>query len=353
MRALPLPFPAPILFILLLQTGSSLAIDNDFSSYPEGSQQCLYDSADAAGCSSGSSGTELNQCLCKNKNNFVYNTASCIAATSPSDADAVYETLSSNCAGTGVTLSVPKQAFLAAATAAQTTSTASSTATGTATGTTTGTATGTVTGTATGTTTTTPTSTTTGSTDPSQPASADDGLSIGTKIAIGAGVGFGVVAAALAAWFTRAYQRRRRSAQSIHSNDASGSASAFGMANEPHHTYAHNNIQQGPVEISDPAWAPPAGYALPGPSEDKKYGVAGMPLLAELGNESATQLAPVELPADTSYHEYYDRSLVNSPNPGYGHAPVTPEGLSPYTHSVRSDFSPVTPSQVSEIGTYR
>ncbi|KAI0530145.1 hypothetical protein GGR58DRAFT_262008 [Xylaria digitata] len=83
--------PAHLLFVLLFQTGSSLAIDNDFSAYPEGAQSCLYDSADDAGCSSGSSGAELNQCLCENRNNFVYNTASCVAKESPSDINAVYE----------------------------------------------------------------------------------------------------------------------------------------------------------------------------------------------------------------------------------------------------------------------
>ncbi|KAI1124362.1 hypothetical protein F5Y10DRAFT_249642 [Nemania abortiva] len=330
-----LRLPAPLLFVLLLQTSSSVAVDNDFSSYPEGSQQCLYDSASEAGCTSGSSGAELNQCLCKNKNNFVYNTASCIAKTSPSDADAVYETLSSNCAGTGVTLSVPKQAFLAAAT--QTTSIASSTATATATATTSST--------------TAPT--TTSSTDSAGQASGDNALSTGTKIAIGVGVGFGTVAAALAAWFIWAYQRRRRSAQSIHSNDTSGgTGGAFGMASGPHHEYAQNNTQQGAAELASASWQPPARYTTPvyTGSDDKKDGT---PLLAELGSEANQK--PVELPADPSYLGYSDRATERSPNAPYGPSPVTSGGLSPsgYSHSERSGPSPVTPSWSSESGTYR
>ncbi|KAI0099650.1 hypothetical protein GGR51DRAFT_564896 [Nemania sp. FL0031] len=334
--------PAPLLFVLLLQTGSSVAIDNDFSSYPEGAQQCLYDSASEANCTSGSSGTELNQCLCKNKNNFVYNTASCIAKTSPSDADAVYETLSSNCAGTGVTLSVPKQAFLAAAT--QTTSISSSTAT----------TTGATTGTATASTTATSTPTTTNATDSADQNSSNNGLSTGTEIAIGVGVGFGAIAVALAAWFIWAYQRRRRSAQSVHSNDTSGSTGAFGMANDPHHEYAHNNTQQNAAELTAVTWEPPTRYTTPVYTigEDKKDGT---PLLAELGNESEIHQKPVELPADMSYLGYVDRSTERSLNTSYGHSPVTPEGISPatYSHSRRGDPSPVTPSWSSESGTYR
>ncbi|KAI0460693.1 hypothetical protein F5B21DRAFT_18423 [Xylaria acuta] len=327
--------PTSLVFVLLLQTGYSLAVDNDFSAYPEGSQSCLYDSADEAGCSSADSGAELNQCLCKNRNNFVYNTASCVAKNSPSDVDAVYETLSSNCAGTGVTLSVPKPAFLAAAAAAtQTTSIPTSTPTNT------------------------DSSASPTPTNPDQ-TSSDNGLSTGTKIGIGLGVGFGVIAVALAAWFIWAYQRKRRSAQSIHSNEISGGgagsayggAGGFGIANEPRHEYAHDNTQQAPAELAPVAWKPHAGYAAPGytAGEDKKDGTAGMPLLAELGNES--RQTAVELPASPGYLGYSDRAPEQSLNPGHRNGSVTPEGVSPATY--RSDLSPFTPSRSSEAGTYR
>lgn len=318
--------PAPLLLLLLLQTGSSLAVDNDFSAYPEGSQQCLYDSADDAGCSSGSSGEQLNQCLCKNQNNFVYNTASCIGKNSPSDAIAVYETLSSNCAGTGVTLSVSKPAFIAYVNQA-----------------------------AASTTTTSPTTTSTGSTESptsTDNASSGDELSTVTKIGIGVGVGFGTVAAALAAWFIWSYRKRHRSAESVHSTDprggesgtSYGGAGAFSMANAPRHEYAQDNSHQGAVELASSTWTPPTSYTTP-PYEAgafKKDGTDGMPLLAELGNEPASQQRPVELPANPDYLGYNDRG------------PSTPDGLSPstYSHSGRGDVSPFTPSRSSEAGTY-
>ncbi|KAI1752927.1 hypothetical protein F4782DRAFT_106472 [Xylaria castorea] len=326
--------PTPLLFALLLQTGSLLAIDNDFSAYPEGSQSCLYDSADEAGCTSADSGAELNQCLCKNRNNFVYNTASCVAKKSPSDLNAVYETLSSNCAGTGVTLSVSKEAFIAAAAAATQTTSPTSTSTSTPTN--------------------TDSSSSPTSTNPGQTPS-DNGLSTGTKIGIGVGVGFGVIAAALAAWFIWAYQRKRRSTQSVHSHEISGGgagsaygAAGFGMPNQPRHEYAQDNAQQAPAELDPVAWNSHAGYGAPGytPGKDKKDGTAGMPLLAELGNESDTRQTAVELPANPSYLGYSDRA------PGQGlNGSVTPDGVSPATY--RSDISPFTPSRSSEAETYR
>ncbi|KAI0526234.1 hypothetical protein F5B22DRAFT_641386 [Xylaria bambusicola] len=323
--------PTPLLLVLLLQTGSAFAIENDFSSYPEGAQSCLYDSADDAGCSSGATGAELNNCLCKNKNNFIYNTAGCVAKESPSDLNAVYETLSNNCEGTGVTLSVSKQAFLAAATAAtQTTSIPSPTASST---------------------TTTPS--TTGS--PGQQET-DDGLSTGTKIGIGVGVGFGAIAAGLAAWFIWAYQRRRRSAHSIHSNEVSGGGAgssyggpgSFAMTNE----YAQDNMQHTAAELAPVAWKQSAAYGMQGytGSEDKNGRAAGVPLLAELGAESGSRTNPVELPATPGYLGYSDRV------PAHANGRATPDGVSPATYnsqSGRGDLSPLAPSHSSDGGTYR
>ncbi|KAI1191633.1 hypothetical protein F5B17DRAFT_247447 [Nemania serpens] len=344
--------PAPLLSLLLLQTGSSLGITNDFSSYPEGAQPCLYDSADQAGCSSGSSGAELNQCLCKNENNFIYNTAACIARKSPSDADAVYETLSSNCAGTGVTLSVPKQAFLAAASPTTSISTATSTPTP---------ATSLSTSPA-----SSPTSSQTDTSTPGSPGqkSTDNGLSTGAKIGIGVGIGFGVIVTTLAAWFIWAYHRRRRSGQSLHSNEISGGgpglsyggAGAFAMGNGTRHEYAQDNTQQGAAELASVAWEPRAGYAPPGytSGEDKKDGTVGVPLLAELGNESEARQRPVELPSTPGYLGYSDQAPEQRLHYGYGHGPVTPDGLSPAacSYNGRSGTSPTAPSRSFEGGTY-
>ncbi|KAI0202722.1 hypothetical protein F4808DRAFT_458440 [Astrocystis sublimbata] len=312
--------PTPLLVALLLQTGLSLAkIDNDFSPYPQGSQDCLYDAADTAGCVEADTATELNQCLCKNQHNFVYNTAKCVALKSPSDVDAVYETLSSNCAGTGVTLSVPKQAFIAAAEAAsQSTSTSTSSSSPSAT-----------------------------NTDPTTDHdSSGNDLSTGTKIGIGVGVGFGVVVAALAAWFIWTYQRRRRFTQRIHSSDMSngGAGIAYGGGGsgsaDRMPQFAQNNTQQAPAELD------PSGYAATGytGAEDKRDGT-GMPLLAELGN---SRLAPVELPTQADYLEASDnKSPQHTYYPGQGHPPVSPS-------TSRSDLPPpFTPSQASESGTYK
>ncbi|KAI1364189.1 hypothetical protein F5Y08DRAFT_220457 [Xylaria arbuscula] len=337
--------PTPLLLVLLLQTGSSFAVVyNDFSPYPESSQSCLYDSADDAGCKSGSTGADLNNCLCKNKNDFIYNSARCIARESPSDLEAVYETLKSNCEGTGVTLSVSKNAFLAAANAAtQTTSIPTSTAASTQT-------------------TSIPASTTASTSTISPGAqNIDNGLSTGTKIGIGVGVGFGAIAAGLAAWFIWAYQRRR-SANSIHRKDSNGvpgegvgspygDMGAFTATNEPTNEYAQHNKQQRAAELAPTAWTPPAaGYGLQGfaGSEDKSATrAAGVPLLAELGTDSEARQNAVELPGVPGYLGYSDRA----PN-----EPVTPDAISPmtyYSQGGRGDLSPYTPSRSSDGGTYR
>ncbi|KAI1304415.1 hypothetical protein F5Y03DRAFT_179204 [Xylaria venustula] len=319
--------PAPLLLILLLQTGYSSAVGNDFSPYPEGAQPCLYSSADGAGCKSGATGADLNNCLCKNENNFIYNTAACVAKEDPSDLDAVYETLSANCAGTGVTLSVSRNAFLAAAAAAtQTTSTPSPSPTTTAISIASG---------------------------PTNSSSVDNGLSTGAKIGIGVGVGFGGIAAALAAWFIWAYQRRRRSTHSVRSDERSGEGAGSSyeggtgicsMGNESRHEYAQDNTQHEVAELAPVAWKPPIEYTTPA------SGTTGVPLLAELGAESeARQRAVVELPASPGYLRYSDRAQENA------NESATPDGLSPvtYSQSGRGDVSPYTPSRSSEGGTYR
>ncbi|KAI1176015.1 hypothetical protein F4777DRAFT_290915 [Nemania sp. FL0916] len=333
--------PGSLITLLLLQADSLLAVGNDFSAYPEAAQPCLYNSADQAGCTSGSSGADLNQCLCKNEGNFIYNTASCVGTTSPADADAVYETLSTNCAGTGVTLSVSKQAFLDTASQASSKPSSSSTTSTTTT------------------TTTSPTSTpaTTSSADPSSPTptnppdqtpkdppdppSADNGLNTGAKIGIGVGVAFGAIAVALLAWFIWLYQKRRRPGQFLQGNEPSnggppppyGGKDAFGMSNQSHHEYAQNNTQQGPIELASGPWRSHTPYTSPtyARNEYKNNMTAGVPLLAELGNGSEAQQRFSELPATPGYLGYSDRS------------PAAPSEISPasYSHSTSTSPRPV------------
>lgn len=128
------------------------------------------------------------------------------------------------------------------------------------------------------------------------------------------------------------------------------------MASGSRNEYAQDNTQQGAVELASVAWEPAAGYAPPGykVSEDKKDGTVGVPLLAELGNESENRQRPVELPTTPGYLGYSDQAPTHSLNYGHGHGSVTPEGHSPaaYSYNGRSGVSPTTPSRAFEGGTY-
>ncbi|KAI0115069.1 hypothetical protein F4814DRAFT_418173 [Daldinia grandis] len=325
-----LTLPGSLLLSIALQTQVSLAMDNDFSAYPEGSQQCLNDAADRSKCS-GNTGNEMNRCLCSNKGNFIYNTAECVAKQSPADLNAVYDTMENNCAGTGVTIAVSKQAFLSQAAAA--TATASSAA---------------------------PTSTSdppTASPTTSDPASGGSTLSSGAKIGLGVGIGFGSVALGLLGWFVFAYSRRRRAhaatdPNSPHRHDVELSPSAaYNLHNgsssvyhpsplTPSPEYAQHNAQFGGVAELSPAnahsgWKElPADYYGGGDRKDGSEGgggggggggsggkgkgtgeynykrSSGVPLLAELEDGRANSPAPVELPGSEVYN---DTSSVHTP----------------------------------------
>ncbi|KAI1502247.1 hypothetical protein F5X99DRAFT_379589 [Biscogniauxia marginata] len=282
--------PPSLVLSLLLQTAPTIvrALENDFSAYPSGSQQCLYDSADQTSCT-GNTGAELNQCLCRNKGNFIYNTATCVAKKSPLDLVAVYETLEYNCNGTGVTIAVSKDAFLAQASAVTSSSTPTATSTATPS--------------------VTPSTTTTATTAPTNSdAATSPMLSTGAKIGIGVGIGFGTVALGLAGCFVWVYARRRRSAPpagatAIPPGSSAGPSwspnteysNSYGMAvTPPAVEYTHMNTQQaGAVELPpDHEWKYPVGYPI---AARKTHSNSNEPLLAELG-EGAGQVAPVELP---------------------------------------------------------
>lgn len=212
MRAL-ISSPSSVLRTIALSTclvffaaAPAAALSNDFSSYPSGSQDCLTKAADRSKCS-GSTGQQLNECLCTNKGNFVYNTATCVAKKSPSDLDAVYATLQTNCAGTGVTLNVSQDAFMAKAAAATAVTTTSAKPTKT-----TGAGTTTMTTGSDG-------STTTTTDDPANPRPTNDSTTTADKSSwsstakVGVGVGIGVGASALilvAALLWRRYRRRQQ-----------------------------------------------------------------------------------------------------------------------------------------------
>ncbi|OTA90761.1 hypothetical protein M434DRAFT_397747 [Hypoxylon sp. CO27-5] len=309
-----LAFPTSLFLSITLHTHISTALDNDFSAYPQGSQQCLNDAADQSKCS-GSTGQELNQCLCRNQGNFIYNTASCVAKSSPSDLNAVYDTMQNNCAGTGVTIAVSKDAFLSQAAAA--TSTTS----------------GTPTSTSTSTPTDSPTSTTSTPSTTASAEAASSGISTSAKIGLGVGISFGAIALGLLGWFVWAYSRRRRSQHPTSPNSPDHDVELSPSPHNPNNPNHHNNssyvstltpatssyAQFGGVAELAPAsnqeWKElPAGYYDSDGAKSDKRG-SGVPLLrAEMGFDEArtTGSSPSPSPAATPMHGHGHED-------GYGH----------------------------------
>ncbi|KAI2613079.1 uncharacterized protein GGS25DRAFT_478458 [Hypoxylon fragiforme] len=319
MRFLALP-PSLLLSIVVQAQISMAELQNDFSAYPIDSQQCLSDAADQSQCT-GNTGAEMNGCLCKNRGNFIYNTASCVATQSPKDLSAVYDTLENNCAGTGITIAVSKSAFMSQAIAAtQTTSSATPTETGV------------------------PTTATTAAAAATQ-ASSTRGLSTAAMIGVAVGLGLLGIGLCIAGWFVWLYSRRRKLSQSPspnpnardveltqNSNNHNGSTSNFShfnyetTPNTPAPEYAQHNPQFGAVELShgkrDTYQELPAhgsgkefkelpteyyGGSYPRPDDKRSSNV---PLLAELSTTS-NAMPPVELPADMSFY------TTTAPSPVY------------------------------------
>ncbi|KAI1134188.1 hypothetical protein F5Y05DRAFT_243145 [Hypoxylon sp. FL0543] len=327
-----LALPTSLLLSITLQAHAAAALENDFSSYPQGSQQCLNDAADQAQCS-GSTGQELNECLCKNHGNFIYNTASCVAKSSPADLNAVYDTMSNNCAGTGVTIAVSKDAFLSQAAAA--TSTASS-GTPTSTSSSSSPSSPSPTSTPTSTSTDSPTPT---PTNTAAAAASTSGLSTSAKIGLGVGIGFGAIALALLAWFVWTYSRRRRSAPPSSSpgdhnvelapNGNNNISSSYVSTLTPSTEYA---AQFGVAELANQnqEWKElPAGYYA---GDGDKRG-SGAPLLrAELGTPS-----PSPSPSPTPMHGIGVAHAAELPgNAVYSDVTRTP----PYGRSPQGPYSP-------------
>ncbi|KAK8017526.1 hypothetical protein PG993_013852 [Apiospora rasikravindrae] len=315
------------------------ALANDFSSYPSGSQDCLSRAADSSKCS-GSTGKDLNECLCTNKGNFVYNTASCVAKDSPSDLDAVYATLQSNCAGTGVTLTVSKDAFMAkaaAATAATTTAKPSKTKSDGSTPTT--------------------SSDPDPASSPTDSSTADKG-SWSSTAKVGVGVGIGVGASVLilvGALLWRRYRRGQQWKQQQGGNGDPGMAVMGGgreyhqPPGNPHapssymgstyggdgsvagtipmqHTGGSGSQMTGSWHKSPTSPGGSTGYWNANDASNRNslappphhHAQQGQPLLAELGGESHAYQqpsAPVELPAQEQSHQKHQSSPPLQPSP--------------------------------------
>lgn len=197
---------------LLLLASPALALQSDFSFYPQNAQPCLNQASDAADCQ-GSSAAELNTCLCSNRGGFVTNTARCLGQSDEADVLKVYTTMLQACTDSHTPLSVSQSDFLAAAAnggtaSTTTTTTASSTASSTATSATAKVTT--TTGGVTVTVTPTPTPTETGAADRDSDKQAGGGLSTGATIglAVGASIAGLAALAALALFLVRRRQRR-------------------------------------------------------------------------------------------------------------------------------------------------
>ncbi|KAG8156453.1 hypothetical protein KVR01_013687 [Diaporthe batatas] len=73
--------PSTIIFyVLLLTTPTHASVDVDFSAYPASAQSCLTLAVDTSGCSSESTVSEMNDCLCGNSGDFVLDSARCLGS---------------------------------------------------------------------------------------------------------------------------------------------------------------------------------------------------------------------------------------------------------------------------------
>ncbi|KAL8383242.1 hypothetical protein RB595_006813 [Gaeumannomyces hyphopodioides] len=124
-RLLPAPTPAStripgliLLALLALFAPAALADEfkNDFSLYPKAAQACLDAAAASSGCAA-TTNQEMNKCLCGGTA-FALSTASCVGRQSPGDLQAVYTIMSTSCSDSKVNMVVPKDQFLATASAA-------------------------------------------------------------------------------------------------------------------------------------------------------------------------------------------------------------------------------------------
>ncbi|KAF7545368.1 hypothetical protein G7Z17_g9233 [Cylindrodendrum hubeiense] len=209
--------------LVLLAPWHALAASNDFSFYPENSQDCLYKAADKAACS-GDTNEELNKCLCENTTGFVTYAAQCLGTNDPDDVDTVYTTMSGACDTSTTPIGVTEEGFKAAAAQGESSSTAASasatasepaSATNSASESATDVATTTASKsvyvtTTSGGKTVTVTATNTNESNTDGDNDSDDKKGLSTPVTIGIGVGSAVVGAALVGGLALFLLRRRR-----------------------------------------------------------------------------------------------------------------------------------------------
>ncbi|KAI7780473.1 hypothetical protein LA080_015986 [Diaporthe eres] len=103
-----------ILYVLLLTSPARAAVDVDFSAYPASAQSCLTQAVDTSGCSSQSTVSEMNDCLCGNSGDFVLDSARCLGSLGSAETmSKVYDTMQQSCSETKTPLSVSEAQWLA------------------------------------------------------------------------------------------------------------------------------------------------------------------------------------------------------------------------------------------------
>jgi hypothetical protein len=104
-----------ILYVLLLTSPTQASLDVDFSAYPASAQSCLTQAVKTSGCSSESTVSEMNDCLCSNSGDFVVDSARCLGTmgSSAETMSEVYDTMQQSCSETKTPLSVSEAQWLA------------------------------------------------------------------------------------------------------------------------------------------------------------------------------------------------------------------------------------------------
>ncbi len=109
MLALP-----PTLVALIFVSASRAASVIDFSSYPLGSQDCLYQASNTSNCATDTV-LATNSCLCNNGGNFITIAAKCLGDSNPSTLEGVYDIMKDACKESNTPINVEEEQYLSAA----------------------------------------------------------------------------------------------------------------------------------------------------------------------------------------------------------------------------------------------
>ena len=230
----------PLLLLLLLSPAPSLALDNDFSFYPTGAQNCLKEAAKSSQCS-GNDAQELNTCLCGNGGGFITKAAKCLGREDKDEVNQVYETMSKACSESTTPIGITQTEFVSAANSVSptTSSTVSSTSS-----------------------TSMPTKTGNGQNNkPTQTNSSDDGKGLSTSAIIGIGVAAGLLSAIAAGvmvfWCIRRKRRRDEESHPMLPDHRYNESTTYPPTDPSSHIRSNSNAKP-----NETAW----GFTTPSPS---------------------------------------------------------------------------------------